>query len=50
VPPELKLQKFPHPDDLPEKSRSMIDVCNRNIEMVNNALFGAQDYAIIGKK
>ena len=50
VPSEMKLQKLPNLDDLNEKSRSMIEICNQNIGMINNALYGAQDYAVIGKK
>jgi 2-polyprenyl-3-methyl-5-hydroxy-6-metoxy-1,4-benzoquinol methylase len=50
VPSEMKLQNLPDLNDLNEKSRQMIEICNQNINMVNNALYGAQDYAVIGKK
>jgi glycosyltransferase involved in cell wall biosynthesis/2-polyprenyl-3-methyl-5-hydroxy-6-metoxy-1,4-benzoquinol methylase len=50
VPSEMKLQRLPDLDDLTEKSRLMIGICNQNIDMINNALYGAQDYAVIGKK
>jgi 2-polyprenyl-3-methyl-5-hydroxy-6-metoxy-1,4-benzoquinol methylase len=50
IPSEMKLQKLPNFDDLNKKSRLMIEICNQNIDMMNNALYGAQDYAIIGKK
>jgi len=49
VPPEMKLQKLPNPDEWNE-NRSMIEISNQNIDMINNALYGAQDYAVIGKK
>jgi len=50
VPSEIKLQKLPYLDDLTEKSRLIIEICNQNTDMINNALYGAQDYAVIGKK
>jgi len=50
VPSEMKLQRLPDLDDLTEKSRLMIGICNQNIDIINNALYGAQDYAVIGKK
>lgn len=49
VPPEMRLQKLPNLDNQDEKT-PMIEICNQNINMINNALYGAQDYAIIGKK
>jgi 2-polyprenyl-3-methyl-5-hydroxy-6-metoxy-1,4-benzoquinol methylase len=50
VPSEIKLQKFLNLDGLAEKSKSMIEIYNQNIDMINNALYGPQDYAVIGKK
>ena len=50
VPSEIKLQKLPDLEGLAEKSRLLVGICNQNIDMINNALYGAQDYAIIGKK
>lgn len=49
VPSEMKLQKLPNLDEQNE-IKSMIEISNRNIDMINNALYGAQDYAVIGKK
>lgn len=46
---EMKLQKLPNLEDRNE-NRSMIEISNQNIDMINNALYGAQDYAVIGKK
>ena len=50
VPSEMKLQKLPELADLTEKSQLMIEICNQNTDIINNALYGAQDYAVIGKK
>ncbi len=50
IPSEVKLQKLPYLADEEEKSKHMIEICNHNIDMINNALYGAQDYAVIGKK
>lgn len=30
--------------------RENVEICNRNIAILNNKLFGAQDYAVVGKK
>jgi O-antigen chain-terminating methyltransferase len=46
---ESKLQPLPVPDG-PEGSRVSIEIYNQNIGMLNNILFGPQDYAMIGKK
>jgi len=48
LPSEMKLQRLL--DDPADKSSHMIEICNRNIDIINTALYGAQDYAIIGKK
>ena len=37
-------------DGLAEKERSLADIINRNTDMLNNMIFGPQDYAAIGKK
>ena len=37
-------------DELAEKERSLADIINRNTDMLNNMVFGPQDYAAIGKK
>lgn len=49
VSPEMKLKKFPNLEDT-DQDKSMIDISNQNIDMINDALYGAQDYAVIGKK
>lgn len=46
---EMRLQKLPNFDDQKE-TRSLVEISNQNIDMINNALYGAQDYAVIGKK
>jgi 2-polyprenyl-3-methyl-5-hydroxy-6-metoxy-1,4-benzoquinol methylase len=50
VPPEMKLQKLPSSHDFSEKYGLMLEIYNRNIDVINNAIYGAQDYAVIGKK
>lgn len=49
VSPEMRLQKLPDLENT-EENRSMIEISNQNIDMINDALYGAQDYAVIGKK
>ncbi|AKB49879.1 hypothetical protein MSBRW_0626 [Methanosarcina barkeri str. Wiesmoor] len=49
VPPEMKLKKLPNLEDT-DNDESMIEISNQNIDMINDALYGAQDYAVIGKK
>lgn len=36
--------------DMNENERKNVDLYNHNVEMLNTVLFGAQDYAVIGKK
>jgi 2-polyprenyl-3-methyl-5-hydroxy-6-metoxy-1,4-benzoquinol methylase len=50
VPSEMKLQKLSDNSSSADISKSMIEICNQNIDLINNALYGAQDYAVIGKK
>jgi len=47
---ESRLNKIIDTTGLDEPARKNIEVYNRNIELLNSVLFGAQDYAIIGKK
>ncbi|AKB45252.1 methyltransferase domain-containing protein [Methanosarcina vacuolata] len=49
IPPDMKLKKLPSLEDT-DQNKSMIEISNQNIDMINEALYGAQDYAIIGKK
>ncbi len=47
---ESRLKKISDTSGLDEPARKNAEVYNRNIELLNSVLFGAQDYAIIGKK
>ncbi len=47
---EARLQKVPINNGVEEWVENYLDVYNHNIEKLNNILFGAQDYAAIGKK
>jgi len=49
VPEEVRLRRI----DLEhsnEREKRLIEICNHNIDMINSVLFGAQDYAVMGKK
>jgi O-antigen chain-terminating methyltransferase len=46
IPDEMRLKKI-DVDTVNEKNR---DVYNHNIDMLNNILYGAQDYMVIGKR
>jgi SAM-dependent methyltransferase len=47
---EYRLKKIADISKLDESERKNVDVYNHNIDMLNSILFGAQDYAVIGKK
>ncbi|HIH73878.1 MAG TPA: class I SAM-dependent methyltransferase [Methanosarcina sp.] len=47
---ESRLKKLPSFYGANDKEKSMIEIYNHNIEVLNNRLYGAQDYAVIGKK
>jgi O-antigen chain-terminating methyltransferase len=47
---EVRLKKITNTIKLDEASRENSEVYNHNIERLNSVLFGAQDYAVIGKK
>ncbi|MBN1323071.1 MAG: methyltransferase domain-containing protein, partial [Methanotrichaceae archaeon] len=50
LPDKIKLSKI-SPDCIKDESdRRLINTYNSNIDILNNILFGAQDYIIIGKK
>jgi O-antigen chain-terminating methyltransferase len=49
IPDEMRLRKM-HADGVEEINRGIIEVYNGNIDMLNNILYGAQDYMVIGKK
>ena len=45
-----RLKKVEGSADMSENERKNVDVYNHNVEMLNSVLFGAQDYAVVGKK
>ncbi len=47
---DAKLAKFEIPDDIDEKNRQHLQLMNKNIDKINELLYGFQDYAVIGKK
>lgn len=47
---EAKLEKVPMNDNLESWAKNYFDAYNHNIDKLNLILFGAQDYAVIGKK
>jgi O-antigen chain-terminating methyltransferase len=47
---ESRLKKIGAAADMNETERKNVDVYNHNIELLNIVLFGAQDYAVVGKK
>ena len=47
---EGRLKRIEEVVNLNETERKNVDVYNHNIEMLNMVLFGAQDYAVVGKK
>jgi SAM-dependent methyltransferase len=46
---EARLRKI-NADVADESNRKLIEVYNYNIDMLNNILYGSQDYVVIGKK
>jgi len=47
---ENRLKKVEGAADMNETEKKNVDVYNHNVDMLNTVLFGAQDYAVIGKK
>jgi len=47
---ESRLKKITDISESDEAAQKNIEIYNHNIEMLNTVLFGAQDYAVIGKK
>lgn len=47
---EAKLDKIEISNELDEKSRMQLELMNKNVEKLNELLYGYQDYAVIGKK
>ncbi|MDI6720558.1 MAG: class I SAM-dependent methyltransferase [Methanomicrobiales archaeon] len=50
VPDEARLRKLPVDEGIGEAERLHVEAYNRNVDLLNGTLYGAQDYAIIGKK
>jgi O-antigen chain-terminating methyltransferase len=50
LPETMRLQKLVPNEGATDLERHQVDIYNRNIEMLNATLYGAQDYAMIGKK
>jgi SAM-dependent methyltransferase len=50
IPDEVKLQKIQVPEKISETEQKILSTFNRDIEQLNNLLWGPRDYAIIGKK
>lgn len=50
VPDPMRLQKLVASETATDTERYQVEVYNRNIELLNTTLYGAQDYAMIGKK
>jgi O-antigen chain-terminating methyltransferase len=47
---DSKLGKVMITDNMNGEEKARIEVMNRNIDMLNELLFGYQDYAVVGKK
>lgn len=47
---EARLQKVPISNGVEEWAKNYLEIYNHNIEKLNHILYGAQDYAVIGKK
>ena len=50
IPEEARLKKQEFRWDIEEREKEFLEIYNRNVDMINNALYGAQDFAVIGKK
>ena len=47
---EVKLRKIDAKYALSDEAKSFVEHCNYNLDILNNILYGPQDYAVIGKK
>ena len=47
---DARLKKMEAEEGMNDLTKQLIETCNRNIEMLNVNLYGAQDFAMIGKK
>lgn len=50
IPDEARLRKLPVNEGLGEAELLQAEIYNRNLDLLNGTLYGAQDYAMIGKK
>ena len=50
IPDEARLRRLPVNEGIGEAERLHVEAYNRNVDLLNGTLYGAQDYAIIGKK
>lgn len=50
IPDYARLKRIPTSDGVSGVFASIVEIQNQNIDMLNNILYGAQDYAVIGKK
>ncbi|SAI87005.1 hypothetical protein MBBA_0117 [Methanoculleus bourgensis] len=50
VPDEARLRKLPLAEVTDEEKNAFFESYNRNVELLNGILYGAQDYAVTGKK
>lgn len=50
VPDEIRLQKVQLQNEMGEREKLLAETFNRNIDILNNQLYGPQDYAFFGKK
>jgi 2-polyprenyl-3-methyl-5-hydroxy-6-metoxy-1,4-benzoquinol methylase len=50
IPDEARLWILPEYEGMGEVERQRAEIYNRNIDLLNGILYGARDYAVIGKK
>jgi 2-polyprenyl-3-methyl-5-hydroxy-6-metoxy-1,4-benzoquinol methylase len=47
---EVRLKRLENNEETTDKAKKFVTIYNHNTDILNNILFGPQDYAIIGKK
>jgi O-antigen chain-terminating methyltransferase len=47
---EARLRKINSEGEIDDRERSFIEIFNQNVDMINDIIYGMQDYAVIGKK
>lgn len=50
VPEGARLRNLPTGEGVGEAEREWVEIYNRNVDLLNGTLYGAQDYVMIGKK